>query len=233
MVRQEAHAAKVEAHQGGHGALEQLGRVQNHAVAAEAHHQVNRAPVLARDASVALVHAQRPHLRQHRVAHVRRARSLGGVGEVFPWLLGLRRARFRHRVRGQTNFLRLRGVLERLATHLFHNGRLHDHLEPHGHERVRHLDEVAQERRPELLDDEDALRGDAPHEHQLLRGGVRDLEHALLHLLARARETVRADHVHVRRLVQRRVLAHRGRLRGGTAAARALRRALRRRVPRV
>ena len=181
--------------------MEQLGRVKNDAVAAEADDEVERAPVLLGDPPAHLVHPK----------------GLAGTAHVLANLLGVLALVVGTGIvpRGlSSGSLGLGGGLDvprvfPLVSHLLQHRRLDDNLEAHGQHGVRNLHQVLQQRRAEFLQDEDALRGLAPHQHQLLGGRVGNLQHALLDLLPRAREPVGADDVHVGSPVKVRVLADR------------------------
>ena len=198
VVREEAHRSEVETQHGRNRTLEQLGRVEDDAVAAEADDEVERAPVLLGYPARHLVHLERLARGVHVLADL-----LGVLALV------VRSGKIPRSPSGTVRaFVHLASVFP-LDPHLLQHARLDDNLEAHGQHCVGNLHQVLQQRRAELLEDEDPLGGLAPHQHQLLGGRVRNLEHALLNLLARASEPVRADDVHVGRLIQVRVLPNR------------------------
>mmetsp|Transcript_9112 Transcript_9112/g.33259 ORF Transcript_9112/g.33259 Transcript_9112/m.33259 type:complete len:484 (+) Transcript_9112:974-2425(+) len=194
--------------------------MQDDAVAAEAHDEIHprvlrrRRRVSPNDPREGVRHAL--HVLQHQVSDRGRAEGRPGRAVRAP---RTRRARRRRPTRRVPRRL--------LLPHLPDDVLLHDNLEPHGQHRVRHLHELRQQRGAELLQHEYPLRRFTPHQHQLLRARVRNFQHPVLNLFARAREPVRAYDVHVRRLLQ----AARGRglrlgrrrgLRADAAAAHAL-----------
>ena len=197
VVREEAHRSEVETQHGRNRTLEQLGRVEYDAVAAEADDEVERAPVLLGYPARHLVHLERLARGVHVLADL-----LGVLALV------VRSGKVPRNPSGTVRRVHLASVFP-LDPHLLQDARLDDNLEAHGQHGVGNLHQVLQQRRAELLEDEDPLGGFAPHQHQLLGRRVRDLEHALLNLLPGAGEPVRADDVHVRRLIQVRVLADR------------------------